>query len=363
MQESACLSILLYGGVVLASEMSEPERIPHFITPSLPHLSGLMTYYAEDLTICEGLLKLFRDYAEQFLAMLTREQCIALFTASATLLKHYSDQHCKNRVVHKRSEALEDEFEEEQKYNDVMCAIQLLIHLGTKDFTLLCSTASSTSQGVETSQVTDVIFFGLQQILPLMTQGLLQFPTLCQHYFSLVGFMVETYPEKLCALPFDLFNSLLDSLLFGMSHSDALVSKNSLQGLASLAREHLKTRVLAAHLATKGDIFDNCTCRLIREVVFQPGIIWDRLEPTGMALLPLAAIDVQKFIGLVNAISQQLGSEDKQRRLHAAFDKLIKPEMLAKVAAEGREGRIVRVQFKNDFNEFVRDVQSFLITK
>ena len=82
-----------------------------------------------------------------------------------------------------------------------------------------------------------------------------------------------------------------------------------------------------------------------------------------MALLPLAAIDVQKFIGMVNAISQQLGSDDKQQRLHTAFEKLIKPDMLAKVAAEGREGRVVRVQFKNDFDVFVRDVQSFLIVK
>ncbi|KAL9179867.1 hypothetical protein ACHAXT_007837 [Thalassiosira profunda] len=358
-QESACLSILLYGGAVLAAEMSEPERIPHFINPSLPHLSGLMTFYAEDLTICEGLLKLFRDYAEQYIAMMTRDQCLNLFTSSASLLKHYSEHHCKNRVVRKKSE-VENEFEEEQQYSDVMCAIQLLIHLGTKDFTSLC--AASPSKGVETSQITDVIFFGLQQVLPLMTQGLLQFPTLCQHYFSLVGFMVETYPEKLCALPFDLFNALLDSLLFGMSHSDPFVAKSSLQGLASLAKEHIKTHALASHLSTKGDIVETCTRRLIQEVVFQP-IIWDRLEPAGMALLPLAAIDVQKFIALVNAISQQLGSDSKQQRLHAAFEKLIKPEVLAKVAAEGREGRIVRVTFKKDFEIFVRDVNSFLITK
>ena len=362
-QESACLSILLYGGIVLASEMSEPERIPHFITPCLPHLSGLMTFYAEDLTICESLLKIFRDYSEQYIAMMTREQSIALFTSSASLLQHYSEKHCKNRVIYKRSESVE-EFEEEQKYNDVLCAIQLLIHLGTKDFTIICNTASSSSKGVETGQITDVIFFGLQQMLPLMTQGLLQFPTLCQHYFSLTGFMVETYPERLCALPFDLFNSLLDSLLFGMSHSDPLVSKSSLLGLASLAKEQLKTGALATHLATKADIFDNCTFRLIKEVVFQP-IIWDRLEPAGTALLPLAAIDVQKFISVVNAISQQLqlGSDGKQRRLHSAFEKLIKPDMLAKVGAEGREGRIVRVQFKKDFDDFVRDVQSFLVMK
>lgn len=185
MQESACLSILLYGGVVLASEMSEPERIPHFLSPSLPHISGLMNFYAEDLTICESILKLFRDYAEQYLNMLTRDQCINLFTSSASLLKSYSANHCKSRVVHKKIDSVEADFEEEQNYNDVLCAIQLLIHLGTKDFIDLCNTRTHSSTGVESSQITDVIFFGLQQILPLMTQGLLQFPTLCMHYFSL----------------------------------------------------------------------------------------------------------------------------------------------------------------------------------
>lgn len=361
-QESACLSILLYGGIVLASEMSEPERIPHFITPYLPHLSGLMTYYAEDLTICEGLLRLFRDYAEQYIAMMTREQSIELFTASATLLRHYSEHHCKNRVIHILRSEVEEEFDEEQKYNDVLCAIQLLIHLGTKDFTIMCNMSTSSSNGVETGQITDVIFFGLQQVLPLMTQGLLQVPSLCVHYFSLVGFMVETYPEKLCGLPFDLFNSLLESLLFGMSHLDPLVSKSSLQGLASLAREHLRTQALSLHLSTKADIVDNCSYRLMKEVIFQP-IIWDRLEPAGMAFLPLAAIDFQKFIGLVNIISQQLGCDEKQRRLYAAFEELIKPDMLSNVAAEGREGRFVRLQFKNAFNVFVRDVHSFLIMR
>lgn len=36
-------------------------------------------------------------------------------------------------------------------------------------------------------KVTDVVFFGLEKVMPLMTEGLLQFPTLASHYFSLVG--------------------------------------------------------------------------------------------------------------------------------------------------------------------------------
>ncbi len=170
--------------------------------------------------------------------------------------------------------------------------------------------------------------------------------------------MVETYPQYLCSLPLDLFNSLLNSLLFGMSHSDPLVSKSSLHGLTGLAKEHLKTNALCNHLSAKPDIIENCTRRLLQEVIFQP-IIWDRLEPAGMTLLPLVAIDIQKFINLINAISQQFG--EKQKQLCCAFEKLIKPDILANVVKEGREGRVVRVQFKNDFDAFVRNVQSFLV--
>jgi hypothetical protein len=360
-QEMACLCVEMYGGVARAGDMNEPERVVQFITPSLPHLSGLMTYYADFLTICEGLLRLFRDYAEQFVALLDREQSLTLFNASAELLKSYSSHHVASRVV-KRAVAtsVEADAEEEQNYSDVLCAIELLINLGTKDFIDICT--STTAQGVDSSQVTDIIFFGLQQIIPLMTQGLLQFPTLCTQYFSLVGFMMDTYPEKVCILPFELFDSLLESLLFGMSHLDTFVSKSSLQGIASLTREHLKTKCLAPHLAQHPDIFDKCTRRLLQDVAFQ-SIVWDRLEPCGMALLPLAAVDPQRFVAVVNVLTQQVPSEQQRTRLHGAFEKLINVAVLEKVSNGGYEGRMNRMRFKKDFETFVKEVHSFLVVK
>lgn len=35
--------------------------------------------------------------------------------------------------------------------------------------------------------VTDVVFFGLKKVMPLMTEGLLEYPLLASHYFSLVS--------------------------------------------------------------------------------------------------------------------------------------------------------------------------------
>jgi hypothetical protein len=346
-----CLCVELYGGVARAGDMVAAERIPKFLTPSLSHLSGLMEFYAKDLSICESLLRLFRDYAEQFIAVLDPESCLALFKSSADLLKSYSTTHCASTrvIVH--------DLEEEQNYNDILCAIELLIQLGTKDF------IDIGDSGIDSSQVTDMIFFGLQQILPLMTRGLLQFPTLCTQYFSLVGFMMETYPEKVGLLPFDLFDALLESLLFGMSHHDTSVAKSSLQGISGLMREHLQTKVLDVHLSSpQGQgLLEKASRRLLLEVVFQT-IIWDRLEAAGMALLVLSTVDLPKFAGVVQVITRQVPTEHQQR-LSAAFEGLLQHDILSKVASRGYEGRQNRIRFKKDFETFCHNIHSFLLLK
>lgn len=358
-KEMTSLCVEMHGGIARASDMTAPERVVQFMTPVLQDLSGLMNFYASDLGICESLLRVFRDYTEFFVALLNKDESLALFRASADLLRSYSAQHCATRVISgPSSHSVEAITEEEQSFSDVLCAIQLLIHLGTKDFLDICST---TTDGVDSGSVTDIIFFGLQQIIPLMTQGLLQFPTLCVQYFSLVGFMMDTYPDKVCILPFDLFNSLLESLLFGMSHVDSFVCKSSLQGIAGIAKEHTQTQVLNGHLAVHPDIFDKCARRLLQEVVFQ-SIVWDRLEASGMALLPLASVEVNRFVSVVHDLSQQVPVE-QQPRLRSAFAKLIQPEVLGMVSKGGYEGRMNRIKFKKSFELFVKEIHSFLVIK
>lgn len=356
-EDMASLCVFLHIGIC---QNYHPDHIPKYLTPILPHLSGLMNYYAEDLSICESLLRLFRDYSEQYISVLDPSSCLVLFQTSADLLKSYSTRHCASRVIHNNLSSTEAHAEEDQSYSDVLSAIQLLIHLGTKDFIDICSSENAGAESINTNQVTDIIFFGLQQILPLMTQGLLHYPTLCSHYFSLVGFMMDTYPEKACSLPYDLFFSLLESLLFGMSHTDPAISKSSLRGISEVAREHLKSGALQVHLSQHPDLLINCCRRLLQEVIFQP-LIWDRLEASGTALLPLVAVNVQQFVGLINEISEKFGCNGKKERLQTAFERLLKPDVLAKVVSIGYEGRKNRLAFKKEFDFFVRDVHSFLI--
>ena len=359
-KEMVCLCIELFNGVARSSEMAHPERAPIFLTPSLSKLSDLMVYYAADITICEVLLRLFRNYTEQFIAMLNRDQCLTVFKSSADLLKRYSTTQCSSRVIHKATSnsSTEIDLEEEQSYNDILCAIQLLLNLGAKDFIDTFSSETS-GKGIESGEVTNVIFFGLQQILPLMTQGLLNFPTLCKVYFSLVGFMMDSYSIKVGTLPFDLFNGLLESLLFGMSHVDSSVSKSSLEGIAALAREQIESQALNTHLSHNPAIFDNCCLRLLKEVIFQ-GIVWDRLEAAGMALLPCAAVDINRFANVVHSLSHHLDIE-KQQRLQAAFQRLMQPDVVSKVANGNYGGRNNRLRFKKDFEVFVKEIHSAVL--
>ena len=172
----------------------------------------------------------------------------------------------------------------------------------------------------------------------------------------------DTYPDKISVLPYELFDALFESLLFGMGHHDSSVAKNSLQGIASIMREHLKSNILSAHMSRKPDLLDNCSRRLLSDVVFQ-NKIWDRWESAGLALLPLAAVDVGRFAVVVKGLVDQLPVDNQKARLQAGFETLMKPDVLQKVASGGLEGRKNRIQFKKDFENFVHDIHSFLVLK
>ena len=46
-----------------------------------------------------------------------------------------------------------------------------------------------------------VVFVGLDVIVPLITEDLLKIPKLCRLYFGLLGYMLEAFPERMAALP------------------------------------------------------------------------------------------------------------------------------------------------------------------
>lgn len=104
-----------------------------------------------------------------------------------------------------------------------------------------------------TVSAADVVLYGVNIVLPLMTQDLLkvgtsilyrlicfshvcgfnsgsafQFPSLCNQYYKLITFICEIFPEKIPQLPEDLFKSLMFSLELGMTSYPSLPQSNVL---------------------------------------------------------------------------------------------------------------------------------------
>ena len=117
--------------------------------------------------------------------------------------------------------------------------------------------AGGASAGVGKIDVTDVIFYGISHILPLVS-GLLEFPKLSNQFFDLVGYIVETYPEKLNGLPPDFFEGLIGSLLWGISNVDVVVGKNCLKAIEEMTKDHVRNNSMVDILAKRPEVLKAC---------------------------------------------------------------------------------------------------------
>mmetsp|Transcript_25866 Transcript_25866/g.59556 ORF Transcript_25866/g.59556 Transcript_25866/m.59556 type:complete len:619 (-) Transcript_25866:21-1877(-) len=355
--------IELYRGMVAAGDMrGGMERVPAWITPALPQLAALMGPHAHDLSVCEGLLRLFRDYAEGFAALLNGEGCAILLEGSRELLRLYSAHHVGARAeaagsIRGNVSSAEEVAAEEQAYDDVLCAMQLLIHLGTRNF--LDTICMDGTKQVATTQVTDVIFFGLSQILPLMTEGLFQFPKLRFQYFCLLDTMTETYPAQCRALPPDLALALSSSLHFGMKHPDPDVGRAALRGAAALLRESF------AGDPPDPQPLEDLTPHFLADVVFGGGgIVWDRLEAAADLALALVAADCDRVVRHVGNTVLGAGAGERARDgISKALEEMVRPELLEGALRPGFAGRMSRVKFRQNFVAFVKKAHSFLFIK
>lgn len=110
---------------------------------------------------------------------------------------------------------------EEDRLSDLLTLLKLLSNLISRDFLDFSEGnvyAAEVFVHPEPGQVavSDVVFYGLSIVIPLVPVKLLHFPALCEQFFKLVVFMCEIYPEKLVSLPPALFTMLVQSLEFGI---------------------------------------------------------------------------------------------------------------------------------------------------
>lgn len=130
----------------------------------------------------------------------------------------------------------------------------------------------------------------------------------------------------------------------------------------AIIKLHIRKRSLDQQIAHFPNLINECNAKLFKSVVFEP-IIWDRLDAAGQTVLPLIAVDVNAFEGIVRHLCEQLDQEEKKLRLDRAFRTLVRPEIVANATSNGKLGRTNRMAFKKLFEAFIKEIHSFLILK
>ncbi|RLN44802.1 hypothetical protein BBJ29_006218 [Phytophthora kernoviae] len=339
-QEELKLLIEMYSGIARSAESASHTQITAFCLPVLPVVAKIFQIFQGDSQVVNLTLNFFCLLVEAQLCYLPPRDALQVYTASDDLIRAY----CRHNLGKK-----------------------------TKDFIDFSEDATSEQEQADASQassvVADVVFSGLRQVIPLMTEQLLAYPSLSQQYFTLVSYMVEVYAEKLASLPSELFRMLLQSLLVGMRHISVDVVRNSFQALGELASYHWKAQLsrqpgLEAHRQQNPDIFMAFLRVIFRMALFEdfnPGI----LDACAGTLYPLILIEQARYSALADEINREQADLDaaSQQRLAAAFAELTSFLSPADIAMGTAMTRKLRMQFKTNLYAFVAEVRGFLKVK
>ncbi|KAJ0005953.1 hypothetical protein NQD34_015847 [Periophthalmus magnuspinnatus] len=226
-------------GIAEATQIDNVASLFSFLMDFLSSCIGLMEVYSNTPETVNLIIEVFVEVAHKQICYLGETKSMRLYEACLTLLQVYS----KNNQSRKRG----DSTAEEDQYQDLLLIMELLTNLLSKEFIDFSDTDEvfrtqdpGASAGRSVSAA-DVVLYGVNIVLPLMSQDLLKFPSLCNQYYKLITFICEIFPEKIPQLPEELFKSLMFSLELGMTSMSSEISQLCLEALSPLAEHCAKS--------------------------------------------------------------------------------------------------------------------------
>ena len=223
--------------------------------------------------------------------------------------------------------------------------------------------AATSGEALAKVDVAQVVFIGLNTVIPLITDELLTFPKLCHQYFALLAHMLEAYPAKVAALPPDMFNSLMGTLEFGLKHADVEVARESLAAAGAMGSFQHHASVdgrpgLGDHNARAGGDF-GILARLMRttlsRMIFEDAGM-DLVDAAADALLPLMLVERAAFEGVAGELLAKLeGDAGAQARVMGALRELTTGNGLT-----DRVDRANKRRFRRNMSTFLTETRSFV---
>nr|KAF6371195.1 exportin 4 [Myotis myotis] len=303
-------------GIAEATQIDNVAILFNFLMDFLTNCIGLMEVYKNTPETVNLIIEVFVEVAHKQICYLGESKAMNLYEACLTLLQVYS----KNNLGRQRV----DVTAEEEQYQDLLLIMELLTNLLSKEF-IDFSDTDEVFRGHEPGQAAsrsvsaaDVVLYGVNLILPLMSQDLLKFPTLCNQYYKLITFICEIFPEKIPQLPEDLFKSLMCSLELGMTSMSSEVCQLCLEALTPLAEQCAKAQDTDSplFLATRHFL------KLVFDMLVLQKHNTEMTTAAGEAFYTLVCLHQAEYSELVETLLSSQQDPVIYQRLADAFNKL-----------------------------------------
>ncbi|XP_014029519.1 exportin-4 isoform X1 [Salmo salar] len=341
-------------GIAEATQIDNVASLFSFLMDFLSSCIGLMEVYRNTPETINLIIEVFVEVAHKQICYLGESKSMKLYEACLTLLQVYS----KNNLGRKRA----DVAAEEDQYQDLLLIMELLTNLLSKEFIDFSDTdvgidevfreQGSGAAGRSVSAA-DVVLFGVNIILPLMSQDLLKFPSLCNQYYKLITFICEIFPEKIPQLPEELFKSLMYSLELGMTSMSSEVSQLCLEALSPLAEQCAKTQEKDTPLFIATRHF----LKLVFDMLVLQKHNTEITVAAGEALYTLVCLHQAEYKELVESLLATQRDVVIYQRLADAFNKLTASSTPPSM------DRKQKVDFLKSLEEFVSNVGGLLCVK
>lgn len=325
----------------------------------------LLAVYKDESAVVYMLLKFVVHWVDGQINYLEAQETATVVDFCMRLLQLYSS-HNIGKISLSLSSSLLNEAKNE-KYKDLRALLQLLSNLCSKDLVDF----SSDNSDVPATDISQVVYFGLHIISPLISLDLLKYPKLCQDYFSLLSHLLEVYPETVAKLNHDVFAQVLRTLDFGLHHQDTEVVDMCLKALKALASYHFKEITsgklgLGSQVITRKDLGESEAVQegvlsgflksLLQLLLFEdysPDLVGNAAD----ALFPLILCDQGLYQKLATELIERQDNPTFKSRMGNALHTLTSANQLSSVL-----DRINSQRFRKNLYNFLIEVRGFLRT-
>ncbi|KAI4898132.1 hypothetical protein NFI96_015395 [Prochilodus magdalenae] len=338
-------------GIAEATQIDNVGSLFSFLMDFLSSCIGLMEVYQNSPETVNLIIEVFVEVAHKQICYLGETKSMKLYEVCLTLLQVYS----KNNLGRKRL----DVAAEEDQYQDLLLIMELLTNLLSKEFIDFSDTdevfrgQEQSSGAGRTVSAADVVLFGVNIVLPLMSQDLLKFPSLCNQYYKLITFICEIFPEKIPQLPEELFKSLMFSLELGMTSMSSEISQLCLEALSPLAEQCAKTQEKDTPLFIATRHF----LKLVFDMLVLQKHNTEMTVAAGEALYTLVCLHQTEYSELVETLLSSQRDAVIYQRLADAFN------TLTASSTPPTMDRKQKVAFLKSLEEFVANVGGLLCVK